>query len=307
MAGAWLPSRSGFLGLPAGEAGPTSKADVVVVPFGLEQTVSYGKGAAKGPQAIIDASPQLEYFDEELWLQPHERYGLATLKPVKIKKPVAAALAQLEKLVEPIVKAGKFPLILGGEHALTPGAIRPFVKKFENLTILHFDAHADLRDGYEGEHYSHAAAMRRCLDFPGVRVVSVGIRNISLEEARFWEKNKKRVSIFWARDRAGWRAADIVKALGNCPVYLSFDVDAFDSSLMPATGTPEPGGLFWDDVMTILRAAIRAKKVVGADVVELAPQKRLHACDFVAAKLCAKILAYRFFRTPCLAKKGAVR
>ncbi len=296
MAGAWLPSRSGFLGLPAGEAGPTSKADVVVVPFGLEQTVSYGKGAAKGPQAIIDASPQLEYFDEELWLQPHERYGLATLKPVKIKKPVAAALAQLEKLVEPIVKAGKFPLILGGEHALTPGAIRPFVKKFENLTILHFDAHADLRDGYEGEHYSHAAAMRRCLDFPGVRVVSVGIRNISLEEARFWEKNKKRVSIFWARDRAGWRAADIVKALGNCPVYLSFDVDAFDSSLMPATGTPEPGGLFWDDVMTILRAAIRAKKVVGADVVELAPQKGLHACDYLTAKLCARILAYRFCR-----------
>jgi len=296
VAGAYLPSPKGFLGLSAEETGAPSKADAVIVPFGLEATVSYGKGTAKGPQAIIGASPQLEFFDEELWLQPHEHYGLATLKPVTIKKPISAALAQLERLVEPIVKVGKFPLILGGEHALTPGAIRPFIKKFKKLTILHFDAHADLRDGYEGEPYSHAAAMRRCLDFPNVRIVSVGIRNISLEEVRFWKKNKKRVTIFWAKDRAKWRAGDVVKAIGDSPVYLSFDVDGFDSSLMPATGTPEPGGFFWDDAMKIICAVSRARKVVGADVVELAPQKPLHACDFLAAKLCFKILAYRFCR-----------
>lgn len=296
----YLAPSSGFLGLPTSEAGPAADASVVVVPFGLEASVCYEGGTGKGPRAILDASAEVELFDEELWCEPHKSYSLATLKPAPIKDKLVAALTQLEKTIEPLLAAGKFPLTLGGEHSLTAGAIRPFANRFKKLTILHFDAHADLRDGFEGERYSHAAAMRRCLDFPNVRLVSVGIRNISAEEVPFLEANKKRITIFWAKDRKKWKIADIVKAVGNGPVYLSFDLDAFDSSLMAATGTPEPGGLFWDETMDILRGVIAAHPLVGADVVELAPQKGFHACSFLAAKLCAKILAYNF----ALRRKG---
>lgn len=291
----YLSALAGFLGLPAKEAGPVAKADVIVVPFGLEQSLSYGGGTAKGPQAILTASHQVELFDEDLWCEPHKgKFSLATLKPFAIKKPITKALSQLETVIEAILKAGKFPLTLGGEHSLTAGAIRPFVKRHKKLTILHFDAHADLRDGYDGEKYSHAAAMRRCLDNPNVRLVSVGIRNISAEEIPFLKKNAGRIKIFWAKDKANWRVNDILKAVGKGPVYLSFDVDGFDCSLMAATGTPEPGGLFWDDAIEIIRAVCRSSRIVGADVVELSPKPNLHACDFVAAKLCFKILSNVF-------------
>jgi len=290
----FMPSPCGFLGLSAKQAGPPEKADVIVVPFGLEASVSYGRGTAKGPQAILKASHQVELFDEELWREPHEKFGLATLKPFPVRKKAQAAVSQIEQVIEKIVQAGKFPLTLGGEHSLTAGAIRPFVKRNKTLTILHFDAHADLRDEYDGERYSHAAAMRRCLDHPGVRLVSVGIRNISAGEIPFLKKNRGRIRIFWAKDMAKWRTAEIAGAVGKGPVYISFDLDGFDCSLMPATGTPEPGGLFWEDAMDIIRAVCRSSRVVGADVVELAPQSGLHACDFLAAKLCFKMLAHIF-------------
>lgn len=282
------------MALPKGEARPSDRADAVIIPFGLESSVCFGGGTSKGPQAILDVSEQLEFFDEELWLEPHKHFGFATLKKFPIKKSLMAALSQIEGVVDAVLDAGKFPLILGGEHALTAGAIRPFAKRYKEITIFHFDAHADLRDGYEGIKYSHAAAMRRCLDFENVRLVSVGIRNISAEEVPFLEASKDRVKIFWAKDKASWKVKDIVKAVGKGPVYLSFDVDAFDSSLMPATGTPEPGGLFWEETIKIIREVLKNCDLVGADVVELAPQKGLHACDFIAAKLCLKILAAKF-------------
>lgn len=273
-------------------------AKALIIPYGLEKTVSYEGGTDKGPQAILDASPQLEYFDEDLWREAIKEYGIATLEAPEIPEDLEGALDQLSNLVAASLAAGKFPMVLGGEHSLTPGAIRPFVERAQEagdtLTVLQFDAHADLRDGYEGEHYSHAAAMRRCLDHPNVRLVSVGIRNISAEEVPFYEANKDRIKIFWARDKYGLSREDLVQAVGKGPVYITFDVDGFDASLMPATGTPEPGGLFWNDTMTLIEAVGKNCNIVGADVVELAPRDGLHACDFLVAKLVYKILNFTF-------------
>ncbi len=287
-----MNSKDGFLHLPEGQACAPHDAKAVIIPFGLESSVSYEAGTAHGPQAIIDASPELEYFDEVFWKEAFREYGIATLKQPDIKSSLPDALDQIESIVERVLESGKFPLTLGGEHSLTAGAIRPFAKRHEQLTILQFDAHADLRDGYEGEHYSHAAAMRRCLDHDNIRIVSVGIRNISAEEIPFLESDSNRIDIFWMKDEKQWNASDIAKAVGTGPTYITFDVDGFDSSLMPATGTPEPGGLFWNETMEILSAVSKEANIVGADIVELSPRAGLHACDFLSAKLCYKILSY---------------
>ena len=269
-------------------------AQAVIIPYGLEASVSYEGGTKHGPRAILDASPELEFFDEFFLRECFQDYGLNTLNVPEIPTDLQAALDYLAKLVETALTQKHFPLILGGEHSLTAGAIRPFVKHHETLTILQFDAHADLRDGYLDEHYSHAAAMRRCLDHPNVRLISLGIRNIAQEEYDFYQKHQDRINIFWAHQKNEWDMQKLLQLIGDDPVYLTFDVDAFDSSLMPATGTPEPGGLFWDDVIPILDIVSQNAQIVGADIVELAPRSGLHACDFVAAKLAYKILNFVF-------------
>ena len=290
----YMPSASGFLGI-SDKSNPAERAKIAVIPFGFEHSVSYGGGTAKGPMAMIKASHQVELFDEELWCESYRKFGVATVKTPPVKKTVAAALTQLADLTASVLDSGKFPFIFGGEHSITAGAIRPFARRHKNLTIVHFDAHADLRDGYDGEHFSHAAALRRCLDQPGhehIKLVSIGIRNISAGEVPFLDKNKKRISIFWAKDKMDWTIPAILNAVGKGPVYLTFDIDAFDASMIPATGTPEPGGLFWDETMAILRAVTQHNKIVGADIVELAPKPNLHACDFMAAKLAYKMMGY---------------
>jgi agmatinase len=290
----FLPASKGFLGLEKKDAVSPEKAKAVVIPFGLEASVSYGHGTAKGPAAMIKASHQVELFDDEFWCEPFRKYGVATAQAVKIKKSLPAALTQLEGEVGKVLKAGKFPIVFGGEHALTAGSIRPFAKKYKNLAVLHFDAHADLRDGYGGEHYSHAAALRRVLDHENVSLCSFGIRNISQSEVPFLEKNKHRVKIYWAREKHKWDMKEIVSHFRGRPVYVTFDVDGFDASLMPATGTPEPGGLFWDEAISVIREVAKVSTFVGADVNELAPRPELHSCDFLAAKLAYKILSFAF-------------
>lgn len=290
----FFSSIEGFLAIPEEDGCTYEQAKAVVVPFGLEASVSYGHGTAEGPAAIIHASYQVELFDEELWREPVWDIGIATLKDVPVKKSIDEALSDLESITKKILDDGKFPMILGGEHSITAGSIRPFAEKYPDLVILHFDAHADLRDGYEGEHYSHAAAMRRCLDHKNVSLVSCGIRNISAGEVPFLEENRDRIHIFWAKDKHEWDIEEIVSKLRGKPVYVTFDVDGFDASLMPATGTPEPGGLMWDDAMRILRAASKVSTFVGADVNELAPLKEMHYCDFLTAKLVYKVLSYAF-------------
>ncbi|SDD39568.1 agmatinase [Kordiimonas lacus] len=288
-----LAPEDAFLGLEAEDAATYADARAVIIPFGLEASVSYGGGTAQGPAAMIEASHQVELFDEDLWKEPFRDYGIVTMaeKPIDGAN-IPAALDRLESYTRAVLDDGKFPLVFGGEHSITPGAIRPYFDKYDDLIILHFDAHADLRDGYEGEHYSHAAALRRVLDHPSVELVSVGIRNISAEEIPFLDANRHRITIHWGKDRDDWNVEEIIAPLKGRNIYLTFDLDGFDGSLMPATGTPEPGGVMWNDAMKIIKAASKAGTIVGADINELAPIDGFHAPNFLAAKLAYKILNY---------------
>ena len=287
----YLSNKKGFLGI---DNKSNVKEKVVIVPFGLEKTVSYGSGTRKGPKEIIKASHQVELFDEDLNKEPYKSIGIKTLQSFPIKKNILDALKQIESINKKILDQKKFPFVLGGEHSLTPGAIRPFLKKFGKICLLHFDAHADLRNSYNGNNFSHASAIRRCLDNSNVEVISFGIRNISLNEMPFFKKNKKRIKIFWAKDKDKWNLNEFKKIIKNKKVYITFDVDGLDSSLMPATGTPEPGGLFWNETIKIIKIAAQTSNIVGADINELSPIKGFNSYNFLAAKLVYKIISYTF-------------
>jgi len=287
----YLSNKQGFLGI---DNKFSIKEKVVVVPFGLEKTVSYGGGTKNGPKEIIKASHQVELYDEELNCEPYKKIGIKTLKPFKIDKNIKKALNKISKINEEILNKNMFPLTFGGEHSITPGCIAPFAKKYNELCLLHFDAHADLRNSYDGEKYSHASAIRRCLDYKNVSVISFGIRNISKSEVPYLKKNSNRIKIFWAKDKKKWNLNSFKKLIKNKTVYLTFDVDGFDNSIMPATGTPEPGGLLWDETLEIIKIAMKNSKIVGADINELAPIKGFNSYNFLVAKLAYKILSYKF-------------
>jgi agmatinase len=262
----YLPAAESFLDPIRADIGDAASARAVVVPFGLEASVSYGGGTAAGPAAILAASQQLELYDDELECEPYLRYGVATVREPTIARPIEAALDQLQGLVDAVLDAGKFPFVLGGEHSLTVAAVRAVAQRHQDLVVLQFDAHADLRDGYQGEPYSHAAAMRRVLDM--------------------------RITMHWAKDQEHWDIAEIVAPLRGRPVYLTFDIDALDAAVMPATGTPTPGGLSYPGALSIVREACRAGNVIGADLVEFAPIAGLHAYDYTAAAVAYKMLSY---------------
>jgi len=287
----YLSNKNGFLGI---DNKFNFKEKVVVIPFGLEKTVSYGGGTKNGPKEIIKASHQVELYDEELHCEPYKKIGIKTLKPFKIHKNIKKALKQISNINEEILNKKLFPITLGGEHSITPGCIAPFAKKYKNLCLLHFDAHADLRESYNGEKFSHASAIKRCLDNKNVSVISFGIRNISQNEIFYLKKNSYRINIFWAKDKAKWNLKKFKQLIKNKNVYLTFDVDGLDSSIMPATGTPEPGGLFWDETLNIIKIATKNSNVVGADINELSPIKGFNSYNFLVAKLAYKILAYKF-------------
>jgi agmatinase len=287
----YLSNKNGFLGI---DNKVNFKEKVVVVPFGLEKTVSYGGGTKNGPKEIIKASHQVELYDEELNCEPYKKIGIKTLKPFKIDKNIKKALNKMSKINQEILDKNLFPITFGGEHSITPGCIDPFTKKFKDICLLHFDAHADLRESYNGEKFSHASAIRRCLDYSNVSVISFGIRNISQSEIPFLKKNSSRIDIFWAKDKSKWNLNKFKKLIKNKTVYLTFDVDGLDSSIMPATGTPEPGGLLWDETLNIIKIAAKNSKIVGADINELAPIKGFNSYNFLVAKLAYKILSYKF-------------
>ena len=287
----YLSNKNGFLGI---DNKVNFKEKVVVVPFGLEKTVSYGGGTKNGPKEIIKASHQVELYDEELNCEPYKKIGIKTLKPFKIDKNIKKALNKMSKINQEILDKNLFPITFGGEHSITPGCIDPFTKKFKDICLLHFDAHADLRESYNGEKFSHASAIRRCLDYSNVSVISFGIRNISQGEIPFLKKNSSRINIFWAKDKSKWDLNKFKKLIKNKTVYLTFDVDGLDSSIMPATGTPEPGGLLWDETLNIIKIAAKNSKIVGADINELAPIKGFNSYNFLVAKLAYKILSYKF-------------
>ena len=287
----YLSPKKGFLGIDAVQK---ISPRVIVVPFGLEKTVSYGGGTKNGPKEIIKASHQVELFDEELNKEPYKEIGIKTLKPFSIKNKIKSALNQLSKINEDILSSGQFPLVFGGEHSITPGSIKPFTRKYNEVILLHFDAHADLRENYQGEKYSHASAIKRCLDYKNLKVVSFGIRNLSKEEMDFYNNNRNRIEIFWAKDKQTWDLSLLDKFFRNKNVYITFDVDGFDSSIMPATGTPEPGGMLWEDVLPIIKKVCQISNVVGADINELAPIKNFDSYNFLVAKLAYKIISYSF-------------
>ena len=287
----YLSNKKGFLGI---DNKVIIKEKVIIVPFGLEKTVSYGGGTKNGPKEIIKASHQVELFDEELKKEPYKEIGIKTLKPFLIKNKIEKALDQLSKINEKIISHNKFPMVFGGEHSITPGAIKPLVKKYDEIVLLHFDAHADLRESYNGEKFSHASAIKRCLDFDNVKVVSFGIRNLSQPEMTYYENNRSRVEIFWSMDKKNWDLSKLMRLFKGKDVYITFDVDGFDASIMPATGTPEPGGLLWEDVLPIIKKVCQISNVVGADINELAPIKNFDSYNFLVAKLAYKILSYSF-------------
>ncbi len=286
---------STYFGLPDEYSSPEN-SKVAIVPVPYEATVSYGKGTSKGPAAILEASHQVELFDDELWVEPY-KIGIQTLAPV-VMKPVDGdtenPFQELRDVVSPIIEFGKFPIILGGEHALTLGAVAACADKYPDLSILQIDAHADLRESYEGNPYSHASVSYHIYQgLPNPLITQVGIRNISAGEVEWLENEKPKVNIFWARHQDRWNFHEIISTLSE-NVYLTIDIDGLDSGIMPSTGTPEPGGMNWYQLMELVKLVCVKKNVVAADIVELAPIENLHAPDFLAAKLLYKIIGYKF-------------
>ncbi|HLC99030.1 MAG TPA: agmatinase, partial [Candidatus Nanoarchaeia archaeon] len=275
-----------FLGLEEEQCRPYKESKVVILPIPYEGTVSYGTGTSKGPSAILEASKQVELYDEEMGREPYNE-GIWTEDGLKPAKDPAKMVEQVYNAAKKHVQAGKFLVSLGGEHSIPIGIVKAYKEKYPKLSVLQFDAHGDLREEYSGTKYSHAAIMSRVREM--CPAVQVGIRAFSKEEAEKIKKNK--YPIFLAKDIYNdekWFDSAI-KGLSN-DVYITFDIDAFDPSIMPATGTPEPGGLQWYPVLKFLRKVFKEKNVVGFDLVELAPIKERHDCDFLAARLVHKII-----------------
>jgi agmatinase len=266
----------------------------VIFPVPLERTTTYLSGTRNGPAAIIAASQNMETYDEELGLEPYKRIGIATLPAMDTQDgTLEKVLAELHTTGLALLQDGKFPVVLGGEHSLTAPLVSAAAKKFPNLCVLQIDAHADLREAYQGNPASHASVMRRVVEI--CPAVQVGIRSLSVEEAEAIPT--LRTKIHWAKDIVHAPLTDWVpRVVGELSehVYLTVDLDAFDPAYVPATGTPEPGGLDWYQVTSLIREVARKKKIIAMDVVELLPQPRDHASDFLAAKLIYKTLGYIF-------------
>lgn len=289
-----------FLGIPEADNGLESSG-VVVLPVPYERTVSYGVGTRNGPSAILEASHYVELYDDELD-EEVAGVGIHTLPPwLPDRMEPDACVEGLEGIVSELLARPRFVLTLGGEHAIATGPIRAHHRRYPNLSILHFDAHGDLRDEYEGDRHSHACAARRFLE-TGAPSVHVGIRSISREEVLFArEKDLLIVSNRRLADITEWMPEALARLTDD--VYVTFDVDFFDGSLVPGTGTPEPGGGTWEQALDILRRVATARRIVGADVVEHAPLPGNRAPDFLVAKLCYKLLGYSLFpkKVPVLA------
>jgi agmatinase len=282
-----------FGGLPD-EHSQYATSRAVIFPVPLERTTSYEHGTRNGPAAILAASRNMELYDEELELEPYKEIGIHTLPAIDTSDgTLDEVISEIFTAQLGLLEDGKFTVALGGEHALTPPLVSATAKKFKDLSVLQIDAHADLRDEYHGNPASHACAMRRVVEV--CPAVQVGIRSLSVEEAQAIPHLN--TSIYWAKDIAraplkSWIAKVLADLSPN--VYLTIDLDGFDPAFVPATGTPEPGGLDWMQVTSLIRAVADHKKIVGMDVVELLPQPGDHASDFLAAKLVYKCLGYIF-------------
>jgi agmatinase len=277
---------SNFLGLPMKYSNyKTSK--FVIIPIPYEKTTTYMKGTKFAPQAILDASRHLELYDEELDSVTAEA-GIATLNPVSIKDPPEKMVERVKSVCLEVLKDNKFPIVLGGEHSISYGFLLAVKEFYNKVTVLQLDAHADLRNSFEGTKYNHACVIRRMREHADV--VQVGIRSLSKAEADLIKKGNYKV--FFAKDliKRDYRK-EIVKTLER-NVFITIDVDVFDPGLIPSVGTPEPGGLEWYEVLDLLKAVIKEKNIVGFDVVELCPNPVNKTPDFIVAKFIYKIIGY---------------
>lgn len=290
-----LPLNKNFLAIDK-KYSTYENSKIVILQAPYEKTTSYGKGTAKGPAAILKASHYVEFFDEETGKEVCFDAGIAALPPMKFAKLTGKkSLDLIYKNVNEHIKNGKFVITLGGEHSISTAPIKAHFDNYDDLSILHFDAHSDLRDEYEGSKYSHASFAARVAEFT-TNITQIGIRAQCKEEYDFIKT--KGINTFYAyrmrNDGFNYILIDrIVKTLKK-NVYITFDVDYFDPSIMPATGTPEPNGFYWDETMRLLKKVCAERNLVGFDVVELAPQKGYTFPDFMTAKLIYKILNYRF-------------
>ncbi len=265
----------------------------MLLPLAFERTTSYGRGTAAGPAAILAASSQVELWDQELGLEPVKAgiHTLPLLAPAAAR--MADAIAEIEAAAKSHLQAGKWLLTLGGEHSLTLATVRAALAQEPGIGVLQFDAHADLRQTYAGSPHSHACVMRRLLDLQ-LSTAAIGVRSLSAAEAKLIEE--RNLPVIWGSELR--RADELIdEVLERLPphLYLTFDLDYFDPSILPSTGTPEPGGGGWYPTLRLLRRVFEQKEVVAMDVVELAPHIGQPASDFMAAKLIYKCLGYRFF------------
>lgn len=272
-----------FLGLTEQDY---QKAKIVILPVPYSSTTYWGSGTKEGPRAIIDASRHIELYDIEVKNNPSKK-GIFTLEQLEpSKNSPKETILRIKNVVDKILKDKKFPLILGGEHSITLGAILSFKQKFSDFSVLQIDAHTDLRDEFEGTKYHHANVMRRIRDLK-LPAVQVGVRSVSKEEMEY-VKRKKIDTIFYAPQIPVEKIISTLKK----NVYLTFDLDALDPSIMPSVGTPEPGGLGWYETLGLIKEVSKKRKIIGADVVELDPIPGVIAPDFLAAKLVYKITNY---------------
>ncbi len=276
-----------YLGDPEAERDFT-KAAVAVLPVPYEETICWVGGTAQGQEAILRASPHLEFYDEQLDAEPY-KIGVWTDGMLDVSGGTQAVLDRIETRFGAHMDAGKWVLMLGGEHSITPGSVRAAARRHDGLVLVQFDAHADLRADFAGNPLSHACAMARCLDHVS-QLRAVGIRSYTREEADRIGAGIRSYKIVHAWEMTGEKLAEFLAGIDGKPVYITFDVDYFDPSFMPATGTPEPGGGEWYATLRLLEDLFRRANVVAADIVELAPSAGLHHCDFSAARLAYKMI-----------------
>ena len=271
---------------------PFGQARAVILPVPYEHSTSYGKGTVNGPEAILEAGPFLEYYDEEFDCEPW-RFGVHVLSPADCPEDSGEFQDRLSRITAGLLDDGKFVIALGGEHAVSFGIYRAFHSRFQDLSVLQLDAHSDLRESYQDSRWSHASVMRRIYEL-NRNIVMAGIRSQCREEKDFIVDNGIRV--FYAHQiRNTGLGSYIIEGLKK-NVYLTIDVDFFDPSVMPSTGTPEPGGFLWDETISFLAELFRSRNVVGVDIVELSPVQGVSHPDFMIAKLVYKIIGMKYLR-----------
>jgi agmatinase len=275
-----------------------SESGIIIVPVPYDETSTWIKGADKGPEAILEASVNLEFYDIETSSEAHMK-GIFTTNPVLQKESPEDLIDDVYYRILTLLADNKFPVVIGGNHTVSIGSIKAFSEFYNNLTVLQLDAHSDLRQVYEGSEFNHACVMTRAREF--APVVQVGIRSMSAEEVPFIEKDRIFFSYELYYDKSLYQKA-LDKLSEN--VYITIDLDVFDPSIMPSTGTPEPGGPAYFELLHFMRDVIKTRNVVGFDVVELCPSATNKSPDFIAAKIIYQLLSYRFAGPPIPLKGG---